>query len=121
MNNSTRSTVFWYSDVQSAASELIQEAKQYSESEWENFINDVAFTVKVELLRFRIEPFQVGDRVQVVGDYPTKGKVAYVEEVGDKIKVSFDDEWQGYYKPEDLIKIPVSQWERIKEQTKTKL
>lgn len=49
MKDKTRSTVFWYSDVQSAASKLIWEAKQYPESEWENFIKEVALAAKAEI------------------------------------------------------------------------
>ena len=53
--------------------------------------------------------FEIGDEVLVKGHHITKDKkIGLVEEVRDKIKVSFDEMWSGWYDPKHLEKIPIS-------------
>jgi hypothetical protein len=58
--------------------------------------------------------FNGGDKVMIVKDNISCvigkiGTVSYFQSDSfNKIKVSFDDNWQGFFKPEQLIKVKVS-------------
>lgn len=59
----------------------------------------------------KIFGFQAKDKVKIIRDklYPNIigkiGTVSYNQDCNNKIKVDFDEKWQGYFTPTQLIKI----------------